>query len=231
MKYAPRSVCINGDLVPIAGKKHQEDLTARLQDALAEANKRFGEQADLPLELHAGNEWRGLVRTLSAAFQVDFFLRQRLFPIRIATGIGAGEVSDGYIDDRNTIGGPAVIRARQGIERARRHRGGVFLATGIVPLDTGANTISMLLQTIFETWTRKQLEAYLAYRKHGTEALAAEKVGITQSALHQRLAAARAKTYELAGEQLLWFVDHFPAVEEDVDAGKGGKKGLIFPLS
>ncbi len=224
MNYAPRSVCINGDLVPVAGKRHKEDFTTRLEGALEEANKRFAEQIELPLALHAGNEWRGLVRTLSTAFEVDFFLRQRLFPVKIATGIGAGEVSEGYLDDRNTIGGPAVMRARQGIERARRHRGGAFLATGVAPLDTGANTISILLQTIFETWTRKQLEAYLAYRKHGTEALAAEKVGITQSALHQRLAAARAKTYELAGEQLIWFVDHFPAVEEAPDTRTGPKR-------
>ncbi|MDY6847739.1 MAG: SatD family protein [Geoalkalibacter sp.] len=225
MNYTPRSVCINGDLVPVAGRRHQEDSTSRLGEALAEVNKCFSAQVDLPLALHAGNEWRGLVRSLSTAFQIDFFLRQRLFPIKIATGIGAGEVSDGYRDDRNMVGGTAVMRARQGIELARRHRGGAFLATGIAPLDTGANTICILLQTIFETWTRKQLEAYLAYRKYGTEASAAEKVGITQSALHQRLAAARAKTYELAGEQLLWFVDHFPAVAEDVGVGKEAKKG------
>lgn len=218
MNYSPRSVCINSDLVPVAGKRHREDITAQLESALQEVNTQFAERIEAPLALHAGNEWRGLVHTLSTAFEIDFYLRQRLFPIKIATGIGAGAAADSYLDGRSIVGGTAVLRARQGIERARRHRGGTFLSTGVIPLDSGANTISMLLQTIFETWTRKQLEAFLAYRKHGTEALAAEKVGITQSALHQRLAAARAKTYELASEQLLWIVDHFPAVQEEQTA-------------
>lgn len=212
MAYVPIAVCLNADLVATAGQRGREDLGERLQNALDRTNQVFAEKIEMPLQICAGNEWRGLVTSASAGFEIDFFLRQQLFPLKVAAGLGLGEVLGDYLEGISRLSGSSVLRARQGLERARRHRGGIFLASGISVLDAGANTISLLLQTIFETWTDKQLEAFLAYRRHGTEALAAENVGITQSALHQRLAAARAKTYEMASDQLLWFVDNFPLV-------------------
>ncbi len=222
MAYAPSAVCLNADLVPTAGQRGREDVVERLQAALEKTNRVFAGKIEMPLTLCAGNEWRGLVTSPSTGFEIDFYLRHQLFPLKIAAGLGLGEALGDYLAGMTRLSGPCIQRARQGLERARRHRGGIFLASGTSVLDAGANTISLLLQTIFETWTDKQLEAYLAYRRFGTEALAAENVGITQSALHQRLAAARAKTYEMAGEQLLWFVDNFPvALSDHVGAATG----------
>ncbi|SDM21549.1 hypothetical protein SAMN05660860_02116 [Geoalkalibacter ferrihydriticus] len=209
------SVCLHSDLVPMARRRVRDDAVELIETALGRANEVFTEKLVLPLTLGSGHEWRGVIVSLPAAVEIDMFLRHRLFPLQITTGIGRGELGANLSDGLSRMAGSCLMRSRKGLERARRHRGGTFLFSGDPLLDAGANTIFLLLQTLFETWTEKQLEAYLAYRRYGTEAQAAEAVGITQSALHQRLAAARAKTYELASEQLLWFVGNFPAVYPD----------------
>lgn len=209
------SICIHSDLLPVARRRGREDVAARIEAALKQTNEVFRDKLFLPLTLGSGHEWRAVPMSLPAAFEIDLFLRHRLFPLQITTGIGRGDLGGNLHEGLARLAGPCVLRSRRALERARRHRGGTFLASGDPLLDAGANTISLLLQTLFETWTQKQLEAYLAYRRHGTEATAAEAIGITQSALHQRLAAARAKTYEFATAQLLWFVDHFPAIFDE----------------
>ncbi|WP_302504355.1 hypothetical protein [Geoalkalibacter halelectricus] len=206
---------MHSDLVPVARRRAREDAVQVIEAALAQANEAYGKKMVLPLALGSGSEWRGVFTTLPAAVEVDLFLRHRLFPLQITTGIGCGDLSANHDEGLSRMVGSCLERSRKGLERARRHRGGTIILSGNPLLDTGANTICQLLQTLFETWTEKQLEAYLAYRRYGTEAHAAEAVGITQSALHQRLAAARAKTYESASEQLLWFVENFPAVVSD----------------
>lgn len=212
MKNGETYVCLNADVLASAGRKGREELSQRIESALIEANDRYREKIISPLVIGSGHEWRGVLCSLPVAFEIDLFLRHRLFPVHLTTGIGRGDLNGSLEDDPARLGGSSILRSRKGLERARRQRGSTFLVSGDPILDAGANAISLLLHTLFESWTSKQLEAYLAYRRHGTEANAAESIGITQSALHQRLAAAHAKTYEQASEQLLWFVDNFPAI-------------------
>lgn len=193
-------VCLVADLAP-APATHRKRLEPEMTSAFEEANEHFSGGLRIPFHGIGGGVWTGALGVLGTALDAAFYINHAMFPARTCIGLGAGALGSGELRES-----PCFARARRGLETARGIGGGTTLDSGDSLLDLGANTMLLLLHTLLESWTPKQLEAYQAFQREGTENRAAQSLGISQSALHQRLSASRAKTYEQARTRMLEFV-------------------------
>lgn len=196
-------VCIITDLAP-APAIHRKRLEPEIASACEALNVKFGQRLHTSFHAIGGGSWSGVVVDLVTALEAAFFLNHAMFPARLCTGVGVGELGSGELR-----GSLCFSRARRGLEAVRGAGSGTTLDSGDALLDLGTNTILLLLHTLLASWTPKQLEAYQFFQREGTENRAAQSLGISQSALHQRLSAARAKTYEQARVRMLEFASRW----------------------
>lgn len=149
---------------------------------------------ELPFERTAGDELQGLAGEPGAV--VDAVVRlTRLGGWRI--GIGVGEVDQPLPESTRAARGPAYLAARNAIRAARHSPTGLALALAPgVPadryreLDTDAETALWLLRSVLARRSEEGWELTDLLDRGFNNARAAEQLGISPSAVSQRLARA-----------------------------------------
>lgn len=186
-------VALLGDLVGSRSSPHRADLHQHLLDALAVANAGVGVLD--PLRVTAGDEFQGVFGTLGDALAATFRVRLALRPsdVRFGLGIGAVEVIDA---NANVQDGSAWWAARAAIETvesrargARRAlRTGIAAAAGLPdPSDTLLAAVE-LLDAVLYNLDAADAEVLIGLRAGRSQADIAARLGITPSAVSQRVA-------------------------------------------
>lgn len=212
--FDPRSPflsCLTVDL--IASREHldRSATQARLEDAIDQVNHSLSAAIVVPFSVTLGDEWQGLLDSPAAALEADFLFRDLLHPLPVASGVGTGGVSTPLRERTPLMDGPCFHRAREAIGQAKDRRGqATVLASSDPLLDEAVNALCLLLHSLADRWTPKQLQSLRAYVAHGTEAAAATALGVTQPTLHQSLDRSQAKLYLEARDALLHFVSKYP---------------------
>jgi hypothetical protein len=203
--------CLTSDIIRSRAVPDREALQAQIEDALAEANRRLARAFVVSLAVTLGDEWQGLLRSPDAAYEADFFLRGRLHPIALASGLGLGGVSTPIKARTADMDGVCFHRSREALERAKKRRvPGVVLLSGEPLVDAPANAVGLLLAAVSGGWTQKQFRSVTAYRELGTETAAAEALAVSQVTLHKSLAASRGKEFIEAMDALQAFLRDYP---------------------
>lgn len=133
-------------------------------------------------------------------------------------GVGVGAVETPLPHDVREARGPAFVHARSGVEEARHSPGGIRVVA-----DAGAADAALALETAVWLWaallgrrTPRGWEVADLVDDGATHEQAAERLGITQSAVSQRAQAAGL----VEGERARALVAHLAA--QSLDAARAG---------
>lgn len=140
----------------------------------------------LPLERTVGDEMQILLRSAEATLSLVLHLCRSG---DWSTGIGVGEVKTPLGDTARSSTGEAFLRAREAVEEARRHgQPQRIIAVGAQPGSSGHATA--LLQLLAAVIGRRRPEGWAVVdlmNQGVSRAQAAQQLGISQSAVSQRV--------------------------------------------
>ncbi len=186
-------VALLGDLVDSREASDRAALHRRLLAALADANR--GPGVVDPLRVTAGDEFQGVFATVGAALGASYRIRLALRPGDVRFGLGVGDVE--VIDpDANVQDGSAWWAAREAIDRTEASAKGALraLRTGVATAADQPPAAPPLLAAValvdaalfrLDDADAEILTGRLAGR---TQADAAEALGVSPSAVAQRVA-------------------------------------------
>jgi hypothetical protein len=147
-----------GDMVRSRRVRSRPDVRSRIDRALARANQAFPEALWAPLRLIKGiDEFSGVLNTPEPVFEILTLLNLEVHPLRFRMAAAHGEVRALSRDrDAGKMDGSAFFLASEALERARRERMPLGLAT--IPGDPArlladaAEAIAALDSSIRDRW-------------------------------------------------------------------------------
>jgi hypothetical protein len=190
---------ITGDIINSAQHPSKEWVTL-LKDYFS----RFGE-APLFWEIYRGDEFQLKVNrdnALKTAIQIKALVRSiKGLDVRMGIGIGLETFVGSGVSESN---GPAYQRSGRNFETLKDNKVNLSIATGNAFQDQTLNLMLHLALDFMDHWTAVSAEIVALVLDH-TEASqkeVAQKLGIKQSAVSQRLKRAR---YDLVKELLVFY--------------------------
>lgn len=148
----------------------RQTLHTLLLDSFRATEKGFPDAwaAGFALRVTAGDEFQGVIATVSVAFQILVFLRSKLAlstlpstpELRAGIGVGSVTVSGGSSSWEQD--GPAFVRSRRALESlgdSRREWRQTAIATGDRHRDDALAAVLGLCDHLQQRWTRQQWEA------------------------------------------------------------------------
>ncbi len=192
----PNAACLTTDLVASKKITARSEVQNQVERALQSVNQSHAGLLAVPLGITVGDEWQGLAHDLAGAIEVDFEVRRAVYPNRVRSGIGWGAVATEFRERSALMDGPCFHRSRAAMTLAKKQPGSAtLLETGNPGIDNFMNSMNAILAALFDDWTAKQFASVMAYLDHGTEARAADHLGVRQPTLHKSLAGAHGKEY------------------------------------
>lgn len=166
-----------------------------------------------PLAVTAGDEIQGLLLRPEAAVDVLVRLADGLHPVRIAWGLGAGELETDLHGDVSLLDGPCFHRARTALEGAAKD-GAWARAVGLDPaVDRGLSALFRLMGAVREGWTDTQARYARAVRGRLQKEVA-ERFDVSPSVVSESLKAARFRELAEAEEAARALLARFGAGAE-----------------
>lgn len=151
---------------------------------------RDGPPLAAPLAVTAGDEIQGLLLRPDAAVDVLVRLADDLHPVRIAWGLGAGELETDIGGDVSLLDGPCFHRARTALEGAAKD-GAWARAVGLDPaVDRGLSALFRLMGAVRDGWTDTQAR-YARTVRGRLQKEVAERFDVSPSVVSESLKAAR----------------------------------------
>lgn len=152
--------------------------------------KRDGPPLAAPLAVTAGDEIQGLLLRSDAAVDVLVRLADELHPVRVAWGLGAGELETDLGGDVSLLDGPCFHRARTALEGAAKD-GAWARVVGLGPaVDGGLSALFRLMGAVREGWTDTQAR-YVRTARGRLQKEVAERFDVSPSVVSESLKAAR----------------------------------------
>lgn len=175
--------------------------------------KRDGPPLAAPLAVTAGDEIQGLLLRPGAAVDVLVRLADGLHPVRIAWGLGAGELETDLGGDVSLLDGPCFHRARSAVERATKD-GAWARAVGLGPaVDRGVSALFRLMGAVRGGWTETQAR-YVRTVRGRLQKEVAERFDVSPSVVSESLKAARYRELAEAEEAARALLARFGAGAE-----------------
>jgi SatD family protein len=146
----------------------------------------------LPYSVTAGDEFQTISLSQASIPELILDLRIRLLPLKLRIGLGFGPVPARVEPPVNRLGGPAFVFAREALESIKRksgHKFGVltsFRSKNAV-LDSTANLIYGLHDTLLMRVTDKQWETIKVFRDKRRLDAAAQALGVDDSTVSRNL--------------------------------------------
>jgi hypothetical protein len=182
---------------------------ARLQRSLLrlvdDLNQRHGAGLVAPLALVAGDELQGLAEEPGLLVDLSTHLAEELHPVRLAVGIGRGELSTDLAEEVGAMDGPAFHRAREALVEARQRDAWVHVSGWGAEADALLSATFSLIAAVRGGWTSTQLR-YARAARTALQREVAERFGVGASTVSESLRASRASVVHQAEEALRGFL-------------------------
>ena len=169
-----------------------EDLVPAALDAII---RRGGSALPLPPERTAGDEVQALVTTAHATLDITLALTRTQ---HWSVGIGAGAVDLPLPGEVRAGRGSAFIHARDAVERAKKAATRIAISADDADSAHNAESLIRLLIDLRDRRTEEGWEVHDLLADGGTQRAAAEQIGISESAVSRRVAAASLRVEEAA---------------------------------
>ncbi len=210
-------IAIIGDIRQSKTLPDRAGVQKRLRQSLEEVNKKYSEHIASRFVITLGDEFQGVLTHVDPLFNILEHLELDLTGhASLRFGIGIGKIVTA-IDRDAAIGadGPAYYRARDMIDMIKKEETsnkGITLHM-MISLDADPVVSDMItaylgmLSWIKESWTdRQRIAVYTMSLEGEHQVIAARKLGIHQSSLQRRVAAAGYYTYAAAKRSLTAFL-------------------------
>ncbi|QGZ96508.1 SatD family protein [Terricaulis silvestris] len=188
-------VVLMGDIVGSEAAPSVRRMHQVFNSAVAGANRKHAAAIVSPLTITLGDEFQGLVRTLSAALEVALALRLKLLQggVRCRFVIGAVKVETPVNTTRAwNMMGPGLADARARLNQKDVDNAYRFSLPGDDLIGALLDAVGDSLTQNEAAWTETQLNYYVASRGERTNAKVAASLGISERGLYKVLRAARA---------------------------------------
>lgn len=186
----------------IRGSRELEDRAAvqqRLEAVLTDLNDRLGPVLAADLIITTGDEFQGLFLAPEALIETVIEVSDRLHPLTVAFGIGAGPLETPLKPQAVGMDGPCFHTARHALEVLAKDRDRWAAIDGFgASIERPANTILSLMGAIRQGWTPRQAEIIRTVRSAETQKAAAEVLDVSPSVVSESLSTARFRQVEEA---------------------------------
>jgi len=186
---------ITADINKSRDVKDREALQERMQKAIDLVNAQFAEEILVPFTITLGDEWQGLLRSLAKSYEIVAAFRDAMEGVSVSYGISEGDIGTAIRARTSEMDGEAFHKSRAALAAAKRSNREVVFSTSNDKTDRLLNATCALLETLRASWTERQREKIMAYKKYGTETKVAEILGVTQGDIHQAIRAGAGKVY------------------------------------
>lgn len=194
-KKATSCAVLMGDIVSSEDAASVRAMHRAFNKAVAAANKLHAAQVLSPLTITLGDEFQGLVRTLSTAWEIAGELRLRLLRdgVRCRFVIGAVKIETPVNAERAwNMMGPGLGAARNRLNQKQEVNAYRFSLPDDPTIAALLDAIGDSLTQVETDWTDTQLLYTMASRGERTNAKLAEALGISERSLYKVLRSARA---------------------------------------
>jgi len=205
-KVLPVSYCvITADVNKSREISDRQEVQERLLDCLRQANREFAESLAVNFAVTLGDEWQGLLRGVTKSYSIASYFQETLHPIAISVGIGVGEISTGLAVRSTEMDGEAFHRSREALTFCKQHNRELYFVTERPGGDALLNTTLHLLQVLKDSWTQRQYQKIMLYKRFRKEKLVAEELGISQADVNKTLSSANGRVFLESQEQICEF--------------------------
>ena len=173
----------------------RKELQQRILQSIAEVNVLFKEHLAAEFMITLGDEWQGVLKSLGPSYRVASYFLEKLYPIAVAFGIGEGTIATELSPRPTEMDGEVFHRSRNALNQAKRSGQIIVISTSNPQNDLLLNTTLRLLQTVRETWTKRQFEKVMLYKQHRKEEVVASILEVSQADINQALSSTRGRVY------------------------------------
>lgn len=162
----PHHCALIGDIKQSRKLDNWPQVYRTLTRTLDEVNRRFADDVLIEFKPTVGDEFQGALKKPDRAYQVYTFIKASL-PVAVYCGMGIGEVEKPLQEDVG-LRGTAFYRAREALERCKRQQGILRIKSSDESgrFEDTVNTMLLLIETMENSWTRRQTEVAHYYRLH-----------------------------------------------------------------
>lgn len=189
---------ITGDIINSRNISDKSLFINSLQNILSDISDIY--QAENPFEIYRGDSFQSLYTKPIYSLRIALLVRSGLlkespkneiWDARISIGLGEVNFQDKNIKISN---GEAFERSGIALDQMKNEDRCLSVISGEKSLDKQLQTLNTLADAIISRWSKKSAEViYLILLKDYTQEKIAEVLGISQSAVQQRLASANFK--------------------------------------
>ncbi|MFQ5707516.1 MAG: SatD family protein [bacterium] len=170
-------------------------LQKQIIEAIARANDQFREHIVAEFAITLGDEWQGVLRDIVPSYQVVTFFQETLHPVSISFGVGEGAIETEIASRSVEMDGEVFHRSREALTHAKNHTQDVVFVTKNAASDLLLNSTLHLLQILKESWTDRQYQKVMLYKKLHTETRVANQLKVTQADINKALATTNGRVY------------------------------------
>lgn len=204
-----------GDIVGSERARSVKTVHRVFNKAIDFANERYADGIESPLTITLGDEFQGLLRTLSHAWRVACDLRFRLLvaniSCRFVIGTARLETPVNTREAWNMMGG-GLAEAREKLNDKRTGNAYRFSVPEKPIIESLLDAVGDSLTEVETAWTATQLEYYRAVHDSArSKAAVAKSLGVSARSLFKVLRAARA---EFHGRQSAILASALAALDE-----------------
>lgn len=192
----PRPLAVlMGDLVASERAQSLKTVHRAFNEAIDFANDRYGADIESPLTITLGDEFQGLTRSLTRAWEIASTLRLRMLAASLSCRfvIGTARIET-PINPREAwnMMGRGLAEARDKLNDKRVSNAYRFSLPGETLVEPLLDAVGDSLTEVERGWTRTQLRYYSSARDESrTNAEIAKSLGVTPRSLYKVLHAAR----------------------------------------
>lgn len=198
-------IAIIGDIRNSRELESRKEIQDKLNKTLKEINVKYEEDIESKFVITLGDEFQGLLSKGGQLLHVIQDIRMQLYPVEVRFGIGIGEITTD-INTEMALGadGPGYYRARDAIEIIKANEKKNRTVVADIRLENDNEKQKILINTIFELvrvieqeWTERQREIiWNIWQYQDGQQKTAQRMGITQSAVHKALVKGNYYVYE-----------------------------------
>ncbi|MFQ5605687.1 MAG: SatD family protein [bacterium] len=185
----------------------RQALQGRILEAISQVNRDFKDHLIAKFAITLGDEWQGVLQDLTQSYRVVSFFQEALHPISVSFGVGTGEITTELASNPAEMDGSVFHHSRQALESGKQSAQQVFYVTQNAASDLILNTALHLLQILRTSWTERQYQKVVLYKKYQKEKLVASELKVTQADINKALLATNGRAYLEAEKKINHYLD------------------------
>jgi hypothetical protein len=154
-----------------------------LKLTLAQINENFKAQIFAPFMITKGDEFQGVLNTLSLAYDIALDLERLLYPLYFRFGLGIGSIHKMGGTMPIEMDGPAFHHANAALREAKKKKQNIIIKSGNSRVDDLVNHLLILIHSLKKSWKEDYYYYYWQYKEFRSIKKIADFRGISSQAV------------------------------------------------